>query len=49
VAPIEDKVKEIGFRRFSHVKRNVDASVRRHERINLPECRRGRRSPKKSL
>ena len=32
-----------------YVKRSVDAPVRRCERINLPEGKRGRGRPKKSL
>ena len=37
VAPIEDKMREIKFRWFGHVKRrSMDAPVRSCERINTP-------------
>ena len=50
VVPIEDKLREIKFRWFAHVKRrSANASVRRCERINIPRGKRGRRRPKKSL
>jgi len=50
VAPIEDKLRESRLRWFGHVKRrSVDAPVRRCERINISEGRRGRGRPKKSL
>jgi len=50
VAPIGDKIRETRLRWFGHVKRrSVDAPVRRCERINIPEGRRGRGRPKKSL
>jgi len=50
VAPIGDKMRESRLRWFGHVKRrNVDAPVRRCERINISEGRRGRGRPKKSL
>jgi len=49
VAPIEDKMRETWLTCFSHVKRSVDAPARRCERINIPEGKRGRRQPKKSL
>jgi len=50
VAPIEDKMRETRLRWFGHVKkRSVDAPVRRCERINIPEGKRGRGPPKKSL
>jgi len=50
VAPIGDKIRETRLRWFGHVKRRgVDAPVRRCERINIPEGRRGRGRPRKSL
>ena len=49
VAPIKDKIRETRLRWFGHVKRSVDAQVRRCERINIPEGKRGRGRPKKSL
>jgi len=50
VVPIEDKMRESRLRWFGHVKRrSVDAPVRRCERINLPQGKRGRGRPKKSL
>jgi len=49
VAPIEDKMREIRVRWFGHVKWSVDAPVRRCERINIPEGKRGRVRPTKSL
>jgi len=50
VAPIEDKMRETRLRWFDHVKRrSVDAPVRRCERINIPEGKRGRGQPKMSL
>jgi len=43
VAAIGDKMRETRLRWFGHVKRkSVDAPVRRCERINIPEGRRGR-------
>ena len=42
VAPIEDKMRETKLRWFGHIKRSVDAAVRRCERINIPEGKRGR-------
>ena len=42
VAPIEDKMRETRFRWVDHVKRSLDAPVRRCERINFPEGKRGR-------
>ena len=43
VAPIEDKMSETRLRWFEHVKRmSVDTPVRRCERINIPEGKRGR-------
>jgi len=49
VAPIEDKMRETRLRWFGHVKRSVDASVRRCARINIPEGKREKGQPKKSL
>ena len=50
VVSIEDKMGETRLRGFVHVKRrSVDAPVRRCERINIPEGKRGRRRPKKSV
>ena len=50
VAPIEDEMRETRLRWLGHVKRgSVDAPVRRCEMINIPEGRRDRRRPKKSL
>jgi len=50
VTPIDDKMRETRLREFDHVRRrNVDTPVRRCERINIPEVRRGRRRLKKSL
>jgi len=50
VAPIGDKMRESRLRWFGHVKRrSVDAPVRRSESIIIPEGKRGRGRPKKSL
>ena len=50
VTPIEDKMRETRLEWFGYMKRmSVDAPVRRYERINIPEGRRGRGRPKKSL
>ena len=49
VAPIEDKMRETRLRWFGHVKRSVDAPVRRCEMINISKGKRGRGQPKKSL
>jgi len=50
VTPIGDKMRETRLRWFDHVKRrSVDAPVRRCERINIPECKRGRGRLKKNL
>ena len=50
VAPIDDKLRKSRLRCFGHVKRrSVDVPVRRCERINISEGRRGRGRPKKSL
>jgi len=50
VAPFEAKMRETRLRLFGHMKRrSVHALVRRCERINILEDKRGRRRPKKSL
>ena len=49
VAPIGDKVRQIRLQWFGHVKRSVDAPVRGCEMINIPEGKRERGRPKKSL
>jgi len=50
VAPIEDKMRETRLRWFDHVKRrSADTPVRRCEMIDIPEGKRGRCRPKKSL
>ena len=49
MAPIEDKMRETRLIWFGHMKRSMDAPVRRCERINIPEGKRGRGRPKKSL
>ena len=50
VAPIEDKMREIVLRCFGHAKsRSVNTPVRRCEMINIPEGKRGRGQPMKSL
>jgi len=49
VAPIEDKMRETRLRWFGHVKRSVNALVRRCESINFLEGKRGRGRPNKSL
>jgi len=50
VTPIEDKMRETRLRWFGHVKRrSVDAPVRTCEGINIPNSKRGRGQPKKSL
>jgi len=42
VAPIENKLREIRFRWFGHVKRrSVNTPVRKSERTNIPACKRG--------
>ena len=47
VAHIEDKMRENRLGWFGHVKRSVDAVVRRCEMIKLLPYRRGRGRPKK--
>ena len=42
VAPIEDKMRETRLRWLSHVKRSVDVPLRRCDRVNIPEGKRGR-------
>jgi len=49
VTPIEDKIRETRLKWFGHVKRSVNARVSRCEMINIPEGKRGRGSPNKSL
>jgi len=49
VAPIEDRMRESRLRWFGHVKRSVDAPVRRCESINITDSNRGRGRLKKSL
>jgi len=50
VAPTKDKKRKIRLRWFGDIKRrSVDASLRRCERINILEGKRGRGRPKKSL
>ena len=50
VAPIEEKIRESRLRWFGHVKRrSTVAPVRRCEFIALPDGKRGRGRPKKSL
>lgn len=50
MAPVEDKMREIRFRWFGHVKRmSVDAHVRRYEMINILKYRRDIGWPKKNL
>jgi len=50
VAPIEDKIREIRLRWFGYVKmRSEDTPVRRCEMINIPDGKRERGRPNKSL
>ena len=50
MATIEDKMREARLKWFGYVKRRrVEALVRRCERVNIPEGKRGRGRPKKSL
>ena len=50
VALTEDKMREIRFRWFCHMKRrSMDALIRKYERINIPKSKRGRGRPKKSM
>ena len=46
-APIEDKMRDTRLRWFGYMKRSVDALVRRCDRINIPEGKRGRGQPKR--
>ena len=49
VAPIEHKMRETRLRWFGHLmRRSKDAPVRRYERMNLVDCRRGRGRSKKN-
>ena len=48
VATIDDKMRKIRFRWFDHIKRvSAKAPIRRCERNDIPEGRRGRGRPKK--
>jgi len=49
LASIEDKMRETRLRWFGHVKRSVNAPVRRCERISIPAGKRGGKRLKKSL
>ena len=49
VATIEDKMRETKLRWVGHLKRSVDAQVRKYKMINIPEGKRGSGQPKKSL
>jgi len=42
VAPTQKKMTETRLRWFGHVKRSINALVRRYEAINLMHCKRGR-------
>ena len=48
VAPLEEKMRETRLRWYGHVKRSVDAPVRRCEAINLLHYRKGRGRSKMS-
>ena len=48
VAPLKNKLRETRLRSFGHVKRSVDAPVRRCEAIDLLHNRRGRGRSKMS-
>ena len=49
VAPIEDKMRETKHKWFGHIRRRgINASVRRCEMIDIPDCKRGRGRPKKN-
>ncbi|XP_070010119.1 uncharacterized protein [Nicotiana sylvestris] len=48
VAPVDDKMREVGLRWFGHVqRRSLDAPVRRCEQLAMVGTRRGRGRPKK--
>ena len=50
VAPIENKMRQTRLRWLGHVKRRgVDTQMRRCEMIDIPEGKRGRGRPKKSV
>jgi len=50
VAPIEDRMREMRLRWVGHVKRrSVEVPVKKCEMISIPEGKRGRGRPKKSL
>jgi len=49
VTSIKDKIREIKLRWFGHIKRSIDALVRRCKKIDRLQHRRGRSRPKKSL
>ena len=49
MTPIEDKIREVRFRWFDHVRRrSMDAPVKRCENIDSLDCKRSRGRPKKS-
>jgi len=48
VAPIEDKMREAKLRWFGHVRKSMDALVRRCENIDRLDCKRSRGRPRKS-
>jgi len=48
VASIEDKMREARLRWFWHIRRSMDALVRRCEKLDLPDHKRSRGRPKKS-
>ena len=48
VASIQDKIREARLRWFGHIRRSMDAPVRRCEKFDRPNYRRSRGRPKKS-
>jgi len=48
VASIEDKIRETRLRWFGHIRRSMDAPVRRCEKLHHSDHRRSRGRPKKS-
>lgn len=48
VTLIEDKMREVKLRLFSHISRSTDAPVKRCEKVVLSECRRGRGRSRKN-
>ena len=48
VASIEDKIREPRLRWFGHIRRSMNATVRRCEKLDRSDYRRGRGRPKKS-